>query len=215
MVSFKCSKCSFATTRSYNLRRHLKDVHGIHANTSFERGSQIPAGIPEEIQYEEELQYPRINSHQPRMDPEEYFEEEEEDEPRINPVDGLYSKEEREKIRDALKRTKCQILDCVLNILPPSLKAEAKRICDLTRDNDRIWIINKNEVILDGRVIPKSNIYTLIIEELMKCLSPINTKQYEKENKLLKYLSAHQTKALERVRVCPYVKNSNLCLTAL
>ena len=27
MVSHKCSKCSFATERSYNLRRHLKNVH--------------------------------------------------------------------------------------------------------------------------------------------------------------------------------------------
>ena len=61
------------------------------------------------------------------------------------------------------------------------MKAEAKRICDLTRDNDRIWINDKKEVILDGRVIPKSNICTIIIEELMKCLSPVNPKQYEKE----------------------------------
>ena len=79
-----------------------------------------------------------------------------------------------------MKQTKCEILDCVLNILPPSLKAEAKRICDLTRDNDRIWINDKKEVILDGRVIPKSNICTLIIEELIKCQSPVNTTQYDK-----------------------------------
>ena len=69
--------------------------------------------------------------------PEEYSEEEE-NELKTNPVDGLYNREEREKIRDALKRTKCQILDCVLNILLPKLKAEAKQICDLTRENDRI-----------------------------------------------------------------------------
>ena len=34
----------------------------------------------------------------------------------------------------------------------------------------------------------------------MKCQTPVNTKQYETENKLLKYLLAHQTKALERER---------------
>ena len=79
-----------------------------------------------------------------------------------------------------MKQTKCEILDCVLNIFSPSLKAEAKRICDLTRDDDRIWINDKEEVILDGRVVPKSNIFTLIIEELMKCA--VNTKQYETED---------------------------------
>ena len=99
-----------------------------------------------------------------------------------------------------MKRTKCQILNCVFNILPPSLRAEAKRICDLAREKDRIWINDKKEVILDGRVIPKSNICTLIIEKLRKYQSPVNTKQYEKENELLKYLLAYQKKALERER---------------
>ena len=94
-------------------------------------------------------------------------------------------------------------------------ESRSERICDITRDNERIWINDKKEVILDGRVIPKSNICTLIIEELMKCQSPVNSKQPEKENKLLKYLLAHQTKALERERGVPTCKNLNLCLTGL
>ena len=124
-------------------------------------------------------------------------------EPRTNPE---YTKEEIEKFRAALKRTKCQILDCVLNILPPRLRAEANRICDFTKKNDRIWINAKKEVIIDGRVIPKSNICTIITEELMKRRSPVNIKQYETENKLLKYMLSHQTKALERERGVPLWK---------
>ena len=58
---------------------------------------------------------------------------------------------------------------------------------------------DKKEVILDGRVIPESN----ILEELTKCQSPVNSKHHEKENKLLSYLLAHQTKALERERGVP------------
>ena len=201
MASFKCSKCSLATKRSYNLRRHLRDVHGICANTPVNGDNKLQAGLPSRMP--EEKQYGReSHKQQPRME-QDYSEEE--DKPRINPVDGLYTEEEIEKIRAALKETKCQILDCVLNILPPSLKAEAKQICDITRDNERIWMNDKKEVILDGRVIPKSNICTLIIEKLMKCQSPVNSKQPEKENKLLKYLLTHQTKALERERGVPHV----------
>ena len=33
MVSFKCKECSFATERSYNLRRHLKNKHKVAKNT--------------------------------------------------------------------------------------------------------------------------------------------------------------------------------------
>ena len=40
----------------------------------------------------------------------------------------------------------------------------------------------------------------------MKCQNLVNTKLYEKENKLLKYLLAHQTKALEREKVVPICK---------
>ena len=75
----------------------------------------MEAGIPEGIQYEEELQYPKINSHQPRMAPEEYYEEEEENETKNNPVDGLYTREEIEKIRAVLKQTKCQIEEIAMH----------------------------------------------------------------------------------------------------
>ena len=187
MNSFKCSKCSYNTIRNYDLTRHLKRVHGIYVNAPFKGDNQLQAGLPSQM------------SEEKRHSGERMEREDSEEEPNT-----VYTKEE--KLRAALKQTKCEILDCVLNILPPSLKAEAKRICDLTRDNDRIWINDKKEVILDGRVIPKSNICTLIIEELIKCQSPVNTTQYIKENKLLKYLLAHQTKALERERGAPICK---------
>ena len=46
--------------------------------------------------------------------------EDEENEPRTNHVEGLYTREEIKIFRVALKRTKCEISDCVFNILPPS-----------------------------------------------------------------------------------------------
>ena len=170
-------------------------------NTPFKGDSQLQAGLLSQMSEEyEEV----IHRQHPKME-QEYSEEE--NESRSKPE---YTEEELEKLRAAMKRTKCQILDCVLNILPPCLRAEAARICDLTKENDRIWINDKKEVILDGRVVPKSNLCTLIIEELMKCQSPVNTKQDETENKLLKYLLAHQTKALERERgvsICKKLKS--------
>ena len=189
MNSFKCSKCSYNTIRNYDLTRHLKRVHGIYVNTPFKGDNQLQAGISSHMS--EERQYERESHRQQSRMPEE----EEENEPSFNPE---YTR--KETLREALKRTKCEILDCILNILPPSLRAEAKRICDLTKENPQIFINDKHEVIIRGQVEHGSNILTLIIEELMKCQSLVNTKQYETENKLLKYLLAHQTKALERER---------------
>ena len=54
MASCKCGECSFATKRSYNLRRHLKDVHGNYANTSFKGGNQIQARSPSQMSEEYE-----------------------------------------------------------------------------------------------------------------------------------------------------------------
>ena len=129
MNSFKCSECSYNTIRNYDLTRHLKRAHNIYANTPFKGDNHLQVGLPSQKSEE----YEKL----PRME-QEYSEEE--DEPRTN---SQYSKEEIGKLRAALKRTKCQILDCVLNILPPSFRVEAKRICDLTRVKDRIWINDK------------------------------------------------------------------------
>ena len=188
MNSFKCSKCSYNTIRNYDLTRHLKRVHGIYVNTPFKGDNELQAGISSHMS--EEIQYERESHRQQSRMPEE-----EEEEPSFN---SEYTR--KETLLEALKRTKCEILDCVLNILPPSLRAEAKRICDLTKENPQIFINDKHEVIIRGQVEHGSNILTLIIEELMKCQSPVNSKQYETENKLLKYLLAHQTKVLERER---------------
>ena len=102
MASFKCSECSLATKRSYNLRRHLRDVHGICANTPVNGDNKLQAGLPSRMS--EEKQYGgETHRRKARMEP-DYSEEE--DEPRINPVDGLYSREEIEKFGEDLTRKK-------------------------------------------------------------------------------------------------------------
>ena len=136
MNSFKCTKCSYNTIRNYDLTRHLKNVHGIYANTSFEGDNHIKVGIPsrmsEERQYEGE-------SHHSRMSEEE--EEEEEEEPRKDPVDGLYSPERLEKFGDDMMRKKGRILDCVLDTFPEHLKTKVKSMCDFLKCKDRLFIL--------------------------------------------------------------------------
>ena len=120
MASFKCSKCSYNTIRNHDLTRHLKNVHGIYANTSVKRYNQPQVEIPTRIS--EERQYSEVtHRQQSRMD-QDYSDEEEEEgeeegEVRTHPMDGLYA----EQIDD-MTRKKCRILDCVLDTFPEHLK---------------------------------------------------------------------------------------------
>ena len=190
MNSFKCSKCLYNTTRNYDLTRHLKGVHGIYVNTSFKGYNHLQTELPRTMS--EERQYEKLS----RMEQEE--EESSGNEPRFKPE---YTEEQIERLRAAMRRNKCEILDCVLNILPTCLRSEAKRICDSTKENPQIFINDKHEVIIRGRVKHGSNILTLIIDELVK--SPGNFKEDELQINTLKCLLAHQTKALERKRGIP------------
>ena len=56
-------------------------------------------------------------------------------------------------------------------MLPINLKSRAKCICDKLISNDRVWLSDKQELIIDGDVIPKSNICTEIIEIVTSCPS--------------------------------------------
>ena len=127
---------------------------------------------------------------------------EEEDEPRINPVDGLYTREEIEQLGDDIRRKKCRILDCVLDTFPEHLKTKAKRMCDVLKCKDRIFILPSHEIIIDGEVDRGSNIRDYIMDSLFEPPTPGTTKfkMLEKENEKLKQNLAYYEKALAKAR---------------
>ena len=95
--------------------------------------------------------------------------DEEDDEPRINPVDGLYPPEHIEKFVDEdMRRKKCHILDCVLDTFPEHLKIKAKRMCDVLKCKDRIFILPSHEILIDGEVDRGSNIRDYIMDFLIE-----------------------------------------------
>ena len=183
MESFKCSKCSYKTTRNYDLTRHLKGVHGIYVKTF------APCKV---------VTQPKAEFHSPIMDSEV---SEEEEEVSDEEVSNEFTENQIENYMAEMKRRKCIMLDRVLALLPPRLKPVAKRICDSHKENEQIFISDKNEVIVQGEVKPGSNILTVVLDELVK--SPGNFKEAELQIDTLKYLLAHQTKALERERGVP------------
>ena len=197
MASFKCSECSLGTKRSYNLKRHLRDVHGICANTPVKGDDKLqavlPSRMPEETQYGGEA-----HRRQARIEP-EYSEEYE---PRNNPVDGLYTREEIVKFGEDMTRKKCHILDCVLDTFPEHLKTKAKSMCDILKCKDRFFILPSHEILFDGEVDRGSNIRDYIMDSLIEPPVPGTPKflMLEKENERLKRNLAYYEKALARAR---------------
>ena len=76
MVSFKCKECSFATDRSYNLRRHLKNKHRVAKNA-------VPINPSNAVRHHGD----GLPRRQPRAEPE----------------DGLYTKEEFDETMSTLR----------------------------------------------------------------------------------------------------------------
>ena len=197
MASFKSSECSLTTTRSYNLRRHLRDVHGICANTPFKGDAKLQAGLPSRMS--EEKQYGgESHRHQPRM-AQDYSEEEE---ARSNPVDALYTREEIEKFGEDMRRKKCHILDCVLDTFPEHLKTKAKSMCDTLKCKDRLFILSSHEIVIDGGVDRGSNIRDYIMDSLIEPPLPGTPKfrMLERENERLIRALPYYEKALARAR---------------
>ena len=196
MNSFNCSKCSYNTIRNYDLSRHLKNVHGIYVNATVKGYRHPQAEIPSRMT--EERQY-RGESHrqQSRMS-----EEEEETEPRTNPVDGLYTSEEIEKLGDDMARKKCRILDCVLDTFPEHLKTKAKSMCEILKCKDRLFILPSHEIVIDGEVDRGSNIRDYIMDSLIEPPIPGTSKftMLEKENGRLKRNLTYCEKTLARAR---------------
>ena len=198
MNSFKCSECSYNTIRNYDLTRHLKNVHGIHGNTSVKGYNQQQARLPSRMS--EEKQYGGESHRRRDMTDEE--EEEEEEKPRTNPVDGLYPPEQIEEFGNDLRRKKCHILDCVLDTFPEHLKTKAKSMCDTLKCKDRLFILPSHEIVIDGEVDRGSNIRDYIMDSLVEPPVPGTPKftMLEKENERLKRNLAYYEKALARAR---------------
>ena len=107
MVSFKCRECSFATERSYNLRRHMKNKHGVAKNTVVPTKSSV---VTSQVEYGL-AKRPRIQEPEDGLYTKERCEENMDTsygpsqlgdglprrQPRADPEDGLYTKEEYEE----------------------------------------------------------------------------------------------------------------------
>ena len=203
MNSFKCNKCSYNTIRNYDLTRHLKRVHGIYVNTSFKGDNQPQVALPNRMS--EKSQYGGESHRKQSRSEQDYSEEEEEEEeePGINPVDGLYNREEIEKLGDDdMRRKKCHKLDCVLDTFPEHLKTKAKSMCDTLKRKDRLFILSSHEIVIDGEIDRGSNIRDYIMDSLIEPPVPGTPKfrMLKKENERLKRNLAYYEKALARAR---------------
>ena len=101
-----------------------------------------------------------------------------------------------------MRRKKCHILDCVLDTFPEHLKTKAKRMCDVLKCRDRIFILPSHEILIDGEVDRGSNIRDYIMDSLIEPPVPGTPKflMLVKENERLKRDIAYYEKALARAR---------------
>ena len=127
MNSFKCSKCSYNTIRNHDLTRHLKNVHGIYANTSIKGDNQLQAAIPSRDMTDDD-------------------EEEEE---------GSITEQEFRTIQSELRTSKCRILDGVVESIPEHLKTKAKCICDILKRLDSFFVNSRHEILYRWRQIER------------------------------------------------------------
>ena len=84
----------------------------------------------------------------------------------ISELAAELTEEQLNRLRAQLRAKKSRVLKNVLDLIPNNLKPRAKCICDKLMNNDRIWLNDKQELIIDGDVIRGSNICTKIIEKL-------------------------------------------------
>ena len=58
--------------------------------------------------------------------------------------------------------------DVVLDTLPNSLVRKARRICEILKNTNRVWVNDKNEFVIDGDVIRGSNVNDVYLDILKK-----------------------------------------------
>ena len=162
--------------------------------------------LTEESQLEDRL----FIQQNPCMDQEDYGEpcpeKSSSSQSQSDPVDGLYTLEEIEKLGAGLRSRKCRILDSVLKTIPDHLKDKAEIVCDALKFRDDVFINPGYELIINGTLIRGSNMCNLIINKLTHPPTSSGSEQFkqiEPEHKLPKYMLARQTKDLERERVVP------------
>ena len=101
-ASFSCTKCSYSTKRSYNLKRHLTQEHTSDRSCQLEDGllkrpriQEPEDGLYTKEKYEENMDTPygpsQLGDGLPRR------------QPRADPEDGLYTKEEYEDTMNTLR----------------------------------------------------------------------------------------------------------------
>ena len=113
MESFKCTECSFETKRSDNLKRHLKNVHGVSKSTVVRMKTSGGSGQL----WDRPPKRPRIQETEDNLYPKKEYEETMNTldgsrqlgdglprrQPRAEPEDGLYTKEEFEETMSTLR----------------------------------------------------------------------------------------------------------------
>ena len=191
---WRCGICEKKTKKRANVVRHLKLIHGIDdidfknvikdTNTGVEsyetdrspvcsnklelqsRMTEKGRSLSEDFR---EIPYKvsRLSMEGPRT------EEKYEYEPRsISEMATHLTEDDFQRLGEQLRSKKSNILNSVLEIILDNMKYKAKCICDKLIQNDSIFLNDKKELIVDGEVIPKSNICTKIIEALTDIHSP-------------------------------------------
>ena len=106
-----------------------------------------------------------------------------------------------QRLGEQLRSKKSSILNSVLEIIPDNMKYKAKCICDKLIQNDSIFLNDKRELIVDGEVIPNSNICTKLIEALTSCPNPgASIQPTRTETKLKTHVPRNETRESESTK---------------
>ena len=85
--------------------------------------------------------------------------------------------------------------------MPDNLKYRAKCICDKLMGNDSIFLNDKYQLIVDGEIIPNSNICTKIIEVLTSSPNPgASIQPTRTETKLKPHVPRNETRESESMK---------------
>ena len=213
---WRCRICEKKTKKRANVVRHLKLIHGVDDIDFKNVIKDTNIGVES---YETDRSPVCSNGLQSRMTEkgrplsEDYreipykvsqlrMEEKHEYEPRsIAEMAKHLTEDDFQRLGEQLRSKKSSILNSVLELIPDNMKYKAKCICDKLIQNDSIFLNDKRELIVDGEVIPNSNICTKIIEALTSCPKPgasiQPTRTETKSTKLKTHVPRNKTRESE------------------
>ena len=218
---WRCRICEKKTKKRANTVRHLKLIHGIDdidfknvikdTNIGVEsydtdrypvgsnglQSRMTEKGRPLSEDYREiPYKVSRLSMEGPQT------EEKYEYDPRsISEMAKHLTESDFQRLGEQLRSKKSSILNSVLEIIPENMKYEAKCICDKLIQNDSIFLNDKRELIVDGEVIPDSNICTKIIEALASCPNPgASIQPTRTETKLKPHVPRNETRESESMK---------------